>query len=226
MFTPSLSNKATRESPDGKDSSLVEAANICASRNSTAFGIGEISEEEVIKPPTSTTTDDQTLQSNKTLTSSDLIDRQKVEAEPNIDSDQQPPKATKEPSGPETETKDPPRDIVREYVLQEEEKIAKRRSKLPLKFRDLKPVSVAKNRARMNIKKQGETDKQQQQQKRKPIRSRSWSTDKILENKQKAANVHPRNSGSLHNTINYIAAKYQTHGAYFAVVRIRISRIS
>ena len=41
-------------------------------------------------------------------------------------------------------------DVVKEYVLQEEEKIAKRRAKnMPLKFRDLKPVSVAKNRAKL-----------------------------------------------------------------------------
>ena len=48
-------------------------------------------------------------------------------------------------SGEESKT-----DVVKEYVQQEEEKIAKRRAKnLPLKFRDLKPVSVARNRAKM-----------------------------------------------------------------------------
>lgn len=77
-----------------------------------------------------------------------------------------------------------PRDIVREYVLQEEEKIAKRRSKLPLKFRDLKPVSVAKNRAKLNTS--------MQERRQKQWRTRSWSTDKLLDTKKQGKSSENR----------------------------------
>lgn len=117
--------------------------NKCASRNDTACGIGDITEELA---------DDDHVKACK---NSDVKAEQAKEA------------------GPKEEV---PRDIVREYVLQEEEKIAKRRSKLPLKFRDLKPVSVAKNRAKLNTS--------MQERKQKLWRTRSWSTDKLLDHKK------------------------------------------
>ena len=97
--------------------------------------------------------------------------------------------------------KEAERDIVKEYVLQEEEKIAKRRAKnMPLKFRDLKPVSVAKNRAKLQQSSgipvkasgpvvpvaaatpngNGNTNK-----KRKPFAPRSLSTANLTDFKQK-----------------------------------------
>lgn len=82
-----------------------------------------------------------------------------------------------------------PRDIVREYVLQEEAKISKRRSKLPLKFKDLKPASVAKNRAKLSSNNN-----------RKKLRTRSWSTDKLHDDKtRRSSNVSNMSFMSRHS---------------------------
>ena len=90
----------------------------CGSRNDTACGFGDITEEAV------------------------------------LDSD---PPAIKKPKEKTIIKQDKPktRDIVREYVLQEETRMMKRKSsksKLPIKLKDLKPASVVKNRAKMNKK--------------------------------------------------------------------------
>lgn len=126
-----------RESPDGENSSkcILAGAELAESgRNSTACGIGEITEEEVAE-------------------NRKQGEDNKVEG---------------------------PRDVIREYVLQEEEKIAKRKAKLPLKFKDLKPVSVAKNRAKLNT----------QRKQWRPMRS--MSTDKLLESKKTKSPTLPK----------------------------------
>ncbi len=110
---------------------MIEAMAKCVSRNSTAFGIGEISEE--VAP-----------------SSDSLNDKPNDISQPQKEGE----KAGLNLKGADSGSSSP-KDVIREYVLQEEEKIAKRKAKLPLKFRDLKPVSVAKNRARLNSNKKG-----------------------------------------------------------------------
>lgn len=121
-----------RESPDGENSSMLEVLNNkCVSRNSTAFGVGEITEEVVDDHP--------------------II---KDEIKDDHDHDQV-------------------RDVVRDYVLQEEHKIAKRKSKLPLKFKkELKPACVSKTRSKFAN--------------RRKLKTRSSSTDKIYELNKKS----------------------------------------
>jgi hypothetical protein len=93
--------------------------------------------------------------------------------------------------------KEAERDVVKEYVLQEEEKIAKRRAKnMPLKFRDLKPVSVAKNRAKLQqssgipvkmtatVPQAAATGNGNTSKKRKPFAPRSLSTANLTDFKK------------------------------------------
>ena len=134
------------------------------SRNSTACDVGEITNEEA----------DLDLKKFK----EEIVETKKIEPKKQPKKTKVPeqpkkpmiPKPTKipEPKKPDPEE---PRDVIREYVLQEEEKIAKRRSKMPLKFKDLKPVCVAKNRAKNREKLQ-----------------RSWSTNRLPTESTKNSN--------------------------------------
>ena len=103
--------------------------------------------------------------------------------------------------------KEAERDVVKEYVLQEEEKIAKRRAKnMPLKFRDLKPVSVAKNRAKLQqssgipvkmtatIPQAAATGNGNTSKKRKPFAPRSLSTANLTDFKK---NKSPPKMGAM-----------------------------
>ena len=121
--TRTLSAKSTKstKSINGKE---------CASRSDTAFGIGEFTEEVV-----DGNDNENTAAIKDVKKGAGTIGLVKPEV-------WKPEMSTS--SGEES------KDVVKEYVQQEEEKIAKRRAKnLPLKFRDLKPVSVARNRAKM-----------------------------------------------------------------------------
>ena len=115
-----------RESPDGENSSTLEAMAKCASRNDTACGFPADMTEEVVDPETEVKTTEKLAKP--------------VEV---VKSVQDKPK-DKSKTG----------DIVREYVMQEEiiKRVPKRKSRLPIKFKDLKPASVAKNRAKFNKK--------------------------------------------------------------------------
>ena len=103
----------------------------------------------------------------------------------------EPPEVWK-PEMAKSPVKEAERDVVKEYVLQEEEKIAKRRAKnLPLKFSHLKPVSVAKNRAKMQqssgipvrtVPTKPETGNTTG--KRKPFAPRSMSTANLMDFKR------------------------------------------
>ena len=103
--------------------------------------------------------------------------------------------------------KEAERDVVKEYVLQEEEKIAKRRAKnMPLKFRDLKPVSVAKNRAKLQqssgipvkmtatVPQAAATGNGNTSKKRKPFAPRSLSTANLTDFKK---NKSPPKMGAM-----------------------------
>ena len=148
------------------------------SRNSTACDVGEITNEEA----------DLDLKKFK----EEIVETKKVEVKKqskkskvsSSDQSKKPPVIPKPTKIPEPKKPDPeePRDVIREYVLQEEEKIAKRRSKMPLKFKDLKPVCVAKNRAKNREKLQ-----------------RSWSTNRLPTESTKHSNVSKMANFSRHS---------------------------
>ncbi len=113
--------------------------NKCASRNSTAFGIKEIPEDEENVPAS---------------------EEEEPEVEAAAEVKKQPRKRFK--------------DIVREFVMQEERaSLKQRRSKLPLKLKkELKPASVTRTRAKL-ASASGNSERGRK------LRARSLSTDNL-----------------------------------------------
>ena len=158
------------------------------SRNSTACDVGEITNEEADldlkkfkEEIVETCNKEQTKieQQPKKPKKSKVPEPKKSIPKPSKIPE---PKVPAQPPKPDPEE---PRDVIREYVLQEEEKIAKRRSKMPLKFKDLKPVCVARNRAKLS-------------QKREKLQ-RSWSTNRLPTESTKNSNVSKMANFSRHS---------------------------
>ena len=158
------------------------------SRNSTACDVGEITNEEADldlkkfkEEIVETCNKEQTKieQQPKKPKKSKVSEPKKSIPKPSKIPE---PKVPAQPPKPDPEE---PRDVIREYVLQEEEKIAKRRSKMPLKFKDLKPVCVARNRAKLS-------------QKREKLQ-RSWSTNRLPTESTKNSNVSKMANFSRHS---------------------------
>ena len=206
----------------------------CASRSDTAFGIGDVTEEViddsssgssgsnddaavvVIKDPSlnkqtnkdvkkpligGKPTDQNGKPSNKQTNNKDV--KKEAASSQGVQPEVWKPEMAKSGEA----AKEAERDVVKEYVLQEEEKIAKRRAKnMPLKFRDLKPVSVAKNRAKLQqssgipvkmiatVPQAAATGNGNTSKKRKPFAPRSLSTANLTDFKK---NISPPKMGAM-----------------------------